>query len=539
MPDEIQEMSCVEEGGAIYVAGGMLNSDYHPTKNFIRYIIAEDRWEKLPDLPVAVHHTSMASYKGKVYIIGGINKFVDRVNIGGISDGLYEYNIATGKWEEKAKLPHKVWAAAVCVYKKKIYVFSGTDGMDFHSGSGHVEETQVYDIPKNVWSDNYAKMPRPRNHTQAVVVGNKAYVSPGRWKGVWDFTDTHLSAYNFDEDSWEEMKSLPEYPRSGGGFARLGDYIYFIGGEGAYKSGCLNKVDAYNYKTNSWERVNDLPENKHGMWAATRGNRIYVSGGAIINGVKSTKKLYAFEVNICSTISPTPAKPMVNPVPKLPKGKWTSLFDGKTLNGWHVVGYGYWCVKDGMIIGVRERPGKGGFLFTDKDTYKDFELVMEVKTDYGCDSGIHLRDVSDGESESGDGYQCCLDYAPNFTFGGFYYKAAKEEFKFWRESWPFVFKDEKDIKENQYKNDKNKMWISPDEWTKVFNPNSWNQIRIRIEGEPAQYQCWINGVKAVEYQCEKSWNKGEGKIGMQIINDPNWREGGKIHFRNIQVRELK
>jgi hypothetical protein len=55
-----------------------------------------------------------------------------------------------------------------------------------------------------------------------------------------------------------------------------------------------------------------------------------------------------------------------------------SLFDGKTLNGWHVsakTGHsrasknqtgGRWVVEDGAIVGSQDIPGNGGIILTDE-----------------------------------------------------------------------------------------------------------------------------------------------------------------------------
>ena len=55
-----------------------------------------------------------------------------------------------------------------------------------------------------------------------------------------------------------------------------------------------------------------------------------------------------------------------------------SIFDGKTLQGWHVSAKsghsaaskhrsgGRWVVEDGAIVGSQDRPGNGGLIITDK-----------------------------------------------------------------------------------------------------------------------------------------------------------------------------
>src|SRR5262249_13587799 len=79
------------------------------------------------------------------------------------------------------------------------------------------------------------------------------------------------------------------------------------------------------------------------------------------------------------------------------------IFDGKTLDGWHVSGKtghgtgGKWVAEDGAIVGSQDKPGNGGILITDKE-YGDFEVVLEMKNDFGPDSGLFLRSNQNGQA---------------------------------------------------------------------------------------------------------------------------------------------
>jgi hypothetical protein len=76
---------------------------------------------------------------------------------------------------------------------------------------------------------------------------------------------------------------------------------------------------------------------------------------------------------------------------------FTSLFDGKTLNGWTVVrqkgdGYG---VKDGVIYCAK---GGGGNLLTEKE-YSDFVLRFEFKMPpEGSNNGLGIRTPKEGDA---------------------------------------------------------------------------------------------------------------------------------------------
>src|SRR5688572_8632920 len=79
-----------------------------------------------------------------------------------------------------------------------------------------------------------------------------------------------------------------------------------------------------------------------------------------------------------------------------PDAGFTPLFDGKTLNGWKLMGktgegYG---VKDGVIYCAR---GGGGNLYTEKE-YGDFILRFEFKLEEGSNNGLGIRAPLEGDA---------------------------------------------------------------------------------------------------------------------------------------------
>lgn len=67
---------------------------------------------------------------------------------------------------------------------------------------------------------------------------------------------------------------------------------------------------------------------------------------------------------------------------------WMSLFDGKTLDGWGVMGDSEcWVVEDGCIF-LRAKGGR--YLYT-LDKYDDFMLSIDFKIEEGANSGVFLR----------------------------------------------------------------------------------------------------------------------------------------------------
>jgi hypothetical protein len=65
---------------------------------------------------------------------------------------------------------------------------------------------------------------------------------------------------------------------------------------------------------------------------------------------------------------------------------WTTLFDGKSLDGFTKVGDANWRIEDGMIVADKGN----GFLVTKTD-YKDYEIKAEFWVDTDSNSGIFIR----------------------------------------------------------------------------------------------------------------------------------------------------
>jgi hypothetical protein len=68
-------------------------------------------------------------------------------------------------------------------------------------------------------------------------------------------------------------------------------------------------------------------------------------------------------------------------------GGWTTLFDGRTLNGWNRVGDANWEVADGTIQATK---GAASFLVT-PDNYTDFQIQLEFWVSGDANSGVFIR----------------------------------------------------------------------------------------------------------------------------------------------------
>lgn len=84
---------------------------------------------------------------------------------------------------------------------------------------------------------------------------------------------------------------------------------------------------------------------------------------------------------------------------------WTSLFDGKTMDGWEKVGKkdSHWEVKDGALAGS----GSQSMLVSTKGPYKNFRYRVEAKINDKGNSGVYFRTTR--KPGFSDGYEAQVD----------------------------------------------------------------------------------------------------------------------------------
>jgi hypothetical protein len=224
------------------------------------------------------------------------------------------------------------------------------------------------------------------------------------------------------------------------------------------------------------------------------------------------------------------------PAAKAADDGFVSIFDGKTLQGWHIsakTGHGTggsWVVEDGAIVGHQDRPGNGGIIITDAQ-YGDFEVVLEMNNDFGPDSGLFLR-----STEEGVAYQALIDYHRDGYLMGLY----GEKFAVRFSEFNFQFLDSPDkIKPG---NSAFPLPVSPDMWPDFWKHGQWNTLRARITGNPPTIDTWINGVQFMHWADDEKILGDKGGIALQVHGGdfPTGYDLTKlfVRYRNIRVKVL-
>ncbi|HKW99419.1 MAG TPA: DUF1080 domain-containing protein [Bryobacteraceae bacterium] len=76
---------------------------------------------------------------------------------------------------------------------------------------------------------------------------------------------------------------------------------------------------------------------------------------------------------------------------------WVDLLNGKNLDGWEIIGEGYWNVlSDGTLVGQRDmrKPTEHQCWLYTKKEFGDYDLHLEFWLRYGGNSGVSIRDTS-------------------------------------------------------------------------------------------------------------------------------------------------
>jgi hypothetical protein len=205
------------------------------------------------------------------------------------------------------------------------------------------------------------------------------------------------------------------------------------------------------------------------------------------------------------------------------KAGWILLFDGHSLDGWR--GYkkpdavdSRWKVVDDSLSlpadNGRDTHGQRDII--SKDTFEQFELVVDWKIAEGGNSGIKYFVLEDQDSAIGHEYQTIDDERhPDAKIGPHRQTAALYD-------------------------------VLPALDRPVKPAGEWNTTRIIVRGQTVEH--WLNGKKVLQYELNspalnaaiaKSKFKGIERFGKRqngyiLLQD----HGNQVWFRNIKIRRL-
>lgn len=177
--------------------------------------------------------------------------------------------------------------------------------------------------------------------------------------------------------------------------------------------------------------------------------------------------------------------------------EWRSLWDGKSFNGWHVIGKGQWKIQDGAINGTNVKSEKEfGHLVGDRD-YTNFTIRVKYKTVAG-NSGLYFRIAEKGFSGV-TGFQAEID--PDKDAGGLYETNGRS-------------------------------WVSQPKLADVnkwFKPGEWNEMTVTARGGDIEVK--VNGITSAKLTNDPG--RASGKFALQVHGS----QDVDVWFKDIEIQE--
>jgi len=179
----------------------------------------------------------------------------------------------------------------------------------------------------------------------------------------------------------------------------------------------------------------------------------------------------------------------------IPQG-WKSLFNGKDLSGWRVIGNGIWEVENGAIVSQEGEDKQYSWLVSDA-SYDNFAFHARFKWERG-NSGIQFRSRQDGAMMMG--YQADIQLDSDWITGHVYEQGGRGS----------IAKAPPGLVEELPKDD-------------------WIDYEIVCAGN--HIQMFLNGIKTVDFHDDAA---ASGLLAFQVHSG----NGCRVHWKDIRILEL-
>jgi len=259
MPVPRTEVVAASVGSEIVVLGG-LTLDRGASKRVDAYSPEQDRWRRLPDLPVGVHHAMAVGVGDRLYVLGGYTAArVPRRTF---------FELRDRAWRALPPMPFPRAAAGAAVVGSRIVVAGGVA-----AGRRLARNALSFDLRTRRWSTVVG--PTPREHLGVTALAGTVYAVGGRTAGL-DTNLVRFEAFQPGDRTWRRRRPVPE-ARGGTAAAAVPGHVVSVGGE--EPGGTIAEVFSYSVAARRWTRLTDLPTPRHGVGVAALGGRVFVIGG--------------------------------------------------------------------------------------------------------------------------------------------------------------------------------------------------------------------------------------------------------------------
>jgi len=183
-------------------------------------------------------------------------------------------------------------------------------------------------------------------------------------------------------------------------------------------------------------------------------------------------------------------------IKELGRHVWRPLFDGRSLDGWHIIPGGNWQVRGGVIEASNSSSERRHGLLVSDRRYGDFTARLKFKALKG-NSGLYFRADKVEGAVAIHGFQAEIDESKDV--GGLYETGGRG-------------------------------WVvqpSAEDVAGWFNPGQWNQMTVSAHGR--RIVVHVNGQKTAELKDDKG--RLEGHLALQLHG------GQDVHvmFKDIEI----
>ena len=312
-------------GGKIYYAGG-LNGGRSGAKAvawFDVYDPAQNRWQRLPDMPTPRDHFQAAVVDGVFYAIGGRDKDINKTTA-----AVDAYDFSNGTWSTlPTRLPTERGGFATAVLGREILVIGGEGGGKAHN------EVEAYNPATNTWR-TLTPLPTARHGVQAAVCNGGVYIAAGgKTQAGGNPSRVHEAlflgsptscaptaskptppAQVFTKVTWQGVANAPLKRVEAQGAVANGK-MYVFGGYTSFSPFCTTtQSHGYDPAKNTWKRLKDLPEAWTHAGVAVDGSDVYLAGGYrnepnCTRTEVATRTVYKYDTQTDTWTTPLPPLP--------------------------------------------------------------------------------------------------------------------------------------------------------------------------------------------------------------------------------------
>lgn len=271
-PIKRHEAAFVNVADKFYLLGG------RRIQNISIFNTKTKKWTKGAKPPIEIHHFQPIVYGKRIYVLGALTgRYPAETPVANI----LIYDTKADVWKIGDKIPTNRLRGSTGNVIKKGIIYMSCGIQDGHR-SGHIKWLDSYNIKTREWKI-LPDAPRPRDHFQAVEVGNKIYVLAGRRskapKNTFNETIAEVDVYDIDTQKWTTITKKIPTQRAGNMAVLYGDDVLVIGGESIHQKKAHQEVEGLSIKTHTWKKYPNLLQGRHGTGVFLFQNEIYIASG--------------------------------------------------------------------------------------------------------------------------------------------------------------------------------------------------------------------------------------------------------------------